>query len=124
MLSCYYCNNLEIGSGIDYLYYLLYGRSSLDENNDSVSKSWIVFRHRIVAKLTSAVEFSTAEDLAKCYSVSRSAIDESATNENNESVRGSWIIFHHGIVAKLTSAAEFSGTEDLSLQNTEQCQCL
>jgi len=33
------------------------------ENNDSVSKSWIVFRHGIVAKLTSAMEFFAAEDL-------------------------------------------------------------
>ena len=39
-------------------------RSPNDENNDSVSKSWIVFRHGIVAKLTSAAEFSVAEDLA------------------------------------------------------------
>jgi len=38
-------------------------RSPIDENNDSVSKSWIVFHHRIVAKLTSAVEFSAAEIL-------------------------------------------------------------
>jgi len=36
----------------------------MDENNDSVSKSWIVFRHEIVAKLTSAAEFSATEDLA------------------------------------------------------------
>jgi len=36
----------------------------MDENNEGVSVSWIVFRHGIVAKLTSAVEFSTAEDLA------------------------------------------------------------
>jgi len=35
-----------------------------DENNDSVSKSWVVFRNGIVAKLTSAAKFSTAEDLA------------------------------------------------------------
>src|SRR6218665_3188055 len=28
--------------------------SPIDENNDSVSKSWIVFRHRIVAKPTFA----------------------------------------------------------------------
>ena len=32
--------------------------------DDSVGKSWIVFCHGIVAKLTSAAEFS-AEDLAK-----------------------------------------------------------
>ena len=37
----------------------------------------------------------------KCYSVSRSSIDE-----NNDSISRSWIIFRHGIVAKLTSAAE------------------
>jgi len=40
--------------------------SPIDENNDSVSKSWIVFRHRIVAKPTFAVEYSAAEDLALC----------------------------------------------------------
>jgi len=39
--------------------------------------------------------------MRKCYSVSRSLIDES-----NDSVGRSWIVFHHGIVAKLTSAAE------------------
>jgi len=36
-------------------------RSSIDEN---LSRSWIVFRHEIVGKLTSAAEFSVAEDLA------------------------------------------------------------
>jgi len=35
-------------------------RGSIDENNDSVS-------HRIVTKLTSEAQFSTAEDLAKQY---------------------------------------------------------
>src|SRR6218665_1909241 len=40
--------------------------SPIDEKNDSVSKSWIVFRLRIVAKLTFAVEYSAAEDLALC----------------------------------------------------------
>ena len=38
--------------------------SPIDENNDSVSKSWIVYRHGIVAKFTSVVEFSVTEDLA------------------------------------------------------------
>ena len=33
-------------------------RIPIDENNDSVSKSWIAFRHRIVAKLTSAAKIS------------------------------------------------------------------
>ena len=46
----------------------------------------------------------------KCYSVSRSVIDE-----NNDSVSKSWIVFHHGIVAKFTSAVEFFATEDLAL---------
>ena len=32
--------------------------------SDSVSKSWIIFRHGIVAKLISAAEFFAAEDLA------------------------------------------------------------
>jgi len=44
-------------------------RSAIDENNDSVRKSWIVFRHEIVAKFTYAAEFSTAEDLAFCFRV-------------------------------------------------------
>jgi len=39
-------------------------RSPIDENNDCVSKSWIVFRHGIVVKLTSAAEFSAAEDFS------------------------------------------------------------
>ena len=39
-------------------------RSSMDENNESVSRSWIVFCHEIVAKLTSTAENSAAEDLA------------------------------------------------------------
>jgi len=38
-------------------------RSSIDENNENVSRSWIVFRNGIVAKLTSAEEFSAAEEL-------------------------------------------------------------
>jgi len=36
----------------------------MGENNDIVSKCWIVFRHGIVAKLTSAAEFLAAEDIA------------------------------------------------------------
>jgi len=31
-------------------------RSLIDENNGSVDRSWIVFHHGIVAKLTSAAE--------------------------------------------------------------------
>jgi len=31
--------------------------SPTDENNDSVSKSWIVYRHGLAAKLTSAAVF-------------------------------------------------------------------
>src|SRR6218665_2680131 len=38
--------------------------SCIDENNDSVNRSWIVFHHGMVAKLTSAAEFSAAEDLS------------------------------------------------------------
>ena len=41
------------------------GRSPIDENNDSVSEIWNVYRHGIVAKLTSAAVFTAAEDLAK-----------------------------------------------------------
>jgi len=36
----------------------------MDENDDSLSKSWIVFRHEFVPKLTSSAEFCDAEDLA------------------------------------------------------------
>jgi len=39
--------------------------------------------------------------MRKCFSVSRSLIDES-----NDSVGRGWIVFRHGILAKLTSAAE------------------
>jgi len=39
-------------------------RSSIDENNESVSKRRNVLRHEIVTKLTSVTEFSAAEDLA------------------------------------------------------------
>jgi len=39
-------------------------RSPIDENNDSLSKSKIVFRHEVVAKITSAAEFSVAEYLS------------------------------------------------------------
>jgi len=39
-------------------------RSCIDENNDNGSRSWIVFRHGIVAKLTSAAEFYAEEDLS------------------------------------------------------------
>jgi len=35
------------------LHYKCYSlsRSSIDENNENVSRSWIVFRHDVVAKL-------------------------------------------------------------------------
>jgi len=36
----------------------------MDVNNDIVSKSWIVYRHGIVAKLSSAAVFTAAEVLA------------------------------------------------------------
>jgi len=49
----------------------------------------------------------------KCYSVSRSAI-----NENNDNVSKSWIVFRHGIVAKFTSAAENSAAEELAFINS------
>jgi len=35
----------------------------MDEDNDIVSRSWIAYRHGIVAKLTSAAVFTAAEDL-------------------------------------------------------------
>ena len=38
-------------------------RRPIDENNESIRIRWIVFRHGIVTKLTSAAEFSAAEDL-------------------------------------------------------------
>jgi len=37
--------------------------SSIDENNEIISRSWIVLRKLFVAKLTSATEFSTAKRL-------------------------------------------------------------
>jgi len=37
----------------------------IDENNDIVSKGWIVSSHGIVAKVTSVAVFTAAEDLAK-----------------------------------------------------------
>src|SRR6218665_215692 len=40
--------------------------------------------------------------MRKCYSVSRSPI-----NENDDIKSTSWIVYHHGIVAKLTSVAVF-----------------
>jgi len=49
--------------------------------------------------------------MLKCYSVSRSSIDEI-----NENISRSWIVFRHGIVAKLTFVAVFSATEDLAFQ--------
>ena len=38
-------------------------RRWINEYNESVSRSWIVFRNGIAATLTSATEFSAAEDL-------------------------------------------------------------
>jgi len=49
--------------------------------------------------------------MCKCYSLSRSLIDE-----NNESISRSWIVFRQGIFAKLTSVAEFSTAEDLAIK--------
>src|SRR6218665_2850490 len=51
-------------------------RSPIDENNDNVSKSWIVFRHRIFTKLTFSAKYSTAEDLAiskTCYELTQTS---------------------------------------------------
>jgi len=42
-------------------------RRPIDENNDIVNKSWIVYRHGYVAKLTSVAVFTAAEDLAIEY---------------------------------------------------------
>ena len=39
-------------------------RSAIVENNDIVSKSWIVYSHGIVTNLTSAAVNTVAEDLA------------------------------------------------------------
>jgi len=36
----------------------------IDENNDIVNGSWIVFRHGMVAKLTATAKFSAAEDFS------------------------------------------------------------
>src|SRR6218665_1409611 len=43
--------------------YFSASRNSIDDTNESISRSWIVFRHGIVANLTFAAEFSAAEDL-------------------------------------------------------------
>jgi len=42
-------------------------RSSIDESkpNENARRNWIVFRHGIVAKLTSAAKFSGSEYLGK-----------------------------------------------------------
>jgi len=47
-------------------------RSPIDEYNDSVSKSSIVFRHGIVAKFTFAAKFSAAEVLDYQFTESES----------------------------------------------------
>src|SRR6218665_403515 len=67
------------------------------------------FWHIFVAENSAA-----AEDLAKCYSVSRSQIDE-----NNDIVSKSWIVsvYRHGIVAKPTSAAVNTAAETLAFPN-------
>ena len=36
-------------------------RSPIDENNDSISKSWVAYRHGFAAKLTSAAVNTAAE---------------------------------------------------------------
>src|SRR6218665_98751 len=41
-----------------------YSKSCIDESNDRVSRSWIVFCHEMEVKLTSAAEFSAAKDFA------------------------------------------------------------
>jgi len=42
-------------------------RNLIDESNNSVGRSWFVFRHGIVAKHTSAAEFPGAEYLGIIY---------------------------------------------------------
>jgi len=44
--------------------YFSVSRSLIDEINYIVSESWVVYRHGIVVKLTSATVFTAAEDLA------------------------------------------------------------
>ena len=39
-------------------------RILIGENNESISRSWIVYHNGIVAQLTSAAEFFAADDLA------------------------------------------------------------
>src|SRR6218665_877422 len=46
-------------------------RSFIDDNNDSVSRSLLVFRNKMVVKLTSSAEFSSAEELALLKSPTR-----------------------------------------------------
>ena len=38
--------------------------SSINATSENLSRSWIVFRHEIVGKLTFVAEFSATEDLA------------------------------------------------------------
>jgi len=65
----------------------------------------------LMTKLTLALTLYHRMMMRKCYSVSRSPIDE-----NNDSVSKSWIVFRHGIAAKFTSAEEFSAAEDLAIK--------
>jgi len=48
--------------------YYSVSRSSIDENNDNASRSAIVFRNRIVGKLTSAAEL-TSDDQFKSETI-------------------------------------------------------
>jgi len=68
----------------------------------------------VMTKLTLALTLTTLtmmrKNHLKCYTVSRSLIDE-----NEDSVSKCWIVFRHAIIAKLTSVAEFSAAEDLAL---------
>src|SRR6218665_139020 len=74
----------------------------------------ICFAMSLMTKQTLVLTLTTTR---KCYSISRSAIDE-----NNDSVSKSWIVFRNGIVVKFTSAAEFSASEDLAFYEIVQAR--
>src|SRR6218665_2268985 len=69
----------------------------MPETLEKLLLRWKIFLAiSLMTKLTLALTLTDPHDDAKCYSVSRSPIDE-----NNDSVSKSWIVIRHGIVAKL-----------------------
>jgi len=86
-------------------------RSSIEANNKSVSRNYIVFRHEIVTKLPSAAEFFAAEDLAFPKSVALLRRNIQPETQEKLLLRRK-IFFAMSLMTKLTLAQTLNDLND------------